>query len=610
MSVINRPDLNFLLHEWLDLQELIDRPRFAAHDVAGIDLILSLAQQLAEQELAPHLRASDVVEPSLDGAGRVHVLPDVARAVRLIADSGLFGSVFDEELGGLQLPNLVYIAAMGILMSATIATPSFMLLTVANARLIAACGSPMQAEYFAKPQIAGTTMGTMCLSEPQAGSSLGDIRTRARPDGEDALGQRYRIFGNKMWISAGDHDVTSNIVHLVLAKVPDESGELIEGPRGISLFIVPKILPDGSENDISVAGLNHKMGYRGLPNCALNFGEGRMTPGGAPGATGWLVGEVGRGLSQMFQMMNEARIAVGMGATALAGRGFLMSLDYARTRLQGRSPGVKSGPPVPIAEHADVKRMLLAQKAYAEGALALVLYSARLLDDETTAATPHHRADAAELLALLTPVTKSWPSEWAQQSLDYAIQILGGAGYTRDFEIEQLYRDNRLNPIHEGTTGIQAVDLVGRKLRKGDGESLRLLRGKVSATIDAARSAGGIAKEADAVEAAWIVVDEAVAILLGEEDDARAIIHATPFLFAFGHAVIGWIWLDLAALCRRTLDATGEQHSRSYLEGKLRAARYFAEFELPKVSAWLEPLRRATDVTATMPIEQFLGEAP
>jgi alkylation response protein AidB-like acyl-CoA dehydrogenase len=600
--------MHFLLGPWLGLDELLLRTRFRDHSEETISAMLDVAEAISEERLAPYLRASDTQEPSLDEQGQVHVQPDVRRGAQAIAEAGIFGAVFDEQLGGLQLPHLVYVAAMGLLMSGSISTASFMLLTVANARLIANSGTAAQVGRFARPQIAGLSFGPMCLSEPQAGSSLGDIRTRAVSCGEDELGRRFRITGNKMWISGGDQDVTDNIVHLVLAKVPDETGSLVSGTGGISLFIVPKILPGGQANDVVVAGLNHKMGYRGLPNCALNFGEGRRTPDGAPGAIGWLVGELGQGLPLMFQMMNEARISVGVGAAMLAYRGYLMALDYARTRTQGRAMGVRGADPVPIIEYADVKRMLLAQKAYAEGALALVLYSARLLDDEATALDAGARRDAGDLLALLTPITKSWPSEWAQQSLGLAIQVHGGAGYTRDFEVELLYRDNRLNAIHEGTTGIQGIDLVGRKMRKNDGRALALLRQRIDATLATARAHPRLDTDAAAVERAWVAVEEAIARLLAESNDARAAMHATPFLFAFGHAVLGWLWLDQAALCARQLQEGLAGAERNHREGKLRACRFFADFELPKVNGWLAPIMSGTDVTATMPVEQFLGE--
>ncbi|MGH6884192.1 MAG: acyl-CoA dehydrogenase, partial [Hypericibacter sp.] len=519
--------------------------------------------------------------------------------------AGLFGTVFDSEHGGLQLPHLVHVAALGVLMSGNLATASFLLLTIGNARLLSKYGTPAQVSAFAEPQIAGVAMGTMCLSEPHAGSSLGDIRTRAVLDGEDFLGARYRLTGSKMWISAGDHDVTDDIVHLVLAKAPDEQGLLPPGTRGISLFIVPKRLPNGERNDVAVAGLNHKMGYRGIPNCALNFGEGRYEPDGRPGAVGWRVGEVGQGLPQMFQMMNEARISVGLAGAMLACRGYQMSLDYARQRPQGRHESGGAGPQVPIIEHADVRRMLLTQKAYSQGALGLVLFSARLLDDEATAESVGARERATALLGLLTPVTKSWPSEWAQLSLHHALQIHGGAGYTRDFEIEQLYRDNRLNPIHEGTTGIQGLDLVGRKIRRDRGRAFAALTESIRATIATVDPASPLHPSARHLEGALAATQGAVSALLAEPYDSRALAHGTPFLFAFGHLVVGWLWLDQAAEAAKMLTCGDPEFDRPFLEGRMNACRYFAETELPKVAVWLQPVQEGSDLVLTMPTDQF-----
>ena len=604
-AVINRRDIEFLLREWLSIDVLLKRPRFENHTPEGIDAILTLAQDIAERELVPILRTSDIEEPSIDAEGRVKVLPAVADAVRLLAEAGLFASVFDERVGGVQLPHLVHMTVLGILMSATIATPSFLLLTVGNARLIVTFGNPAQVAAFAEPQIGGQALGTMCLSESQAGSSLGDIHTRAVPDGEDPLGKRYRITGHKMWISGGDHDVTANIIHLVLAKAADPLGRIVRGTKGISLFIVPKVLPDGTRNDIRTIALNHKMGYRGIPNCALNFGDGHHSPSGRAGAIGWLVGEEGQGLPQMFQMMNEARISVGMGATMLAYRGYLLALDYARNRLQGRPTGVKSGAPVAIIEHPDVKRMLLSQKTYAEGALSLVLYSARLLDEQHTAPTASERQLAEELLALLTPMTKSWPAEWAQVSLDLAIQIHGGAGYTRDFAVEQLYRDNRLNSIHEGTTGIQAIDLVSRKVRRDGGQAFRQLQTRVRATCFKASSRVALKWSQTAVEEAWVLLDAAVAVLLAEADEARALSNASAFLNACGHAVVGWLWLDQALVCDRALENRLNESERNFRDGKLRACRHFAETELPRIKLWLDLATSMSDVAAAMPVDQF-----
>ena len=366
---------------------------------------------------------------------------------------------------------------------------------------------PLQKEVFAKNEFAGRWFGTMCLSEPQAGSSLSDITTRAVPDGDgferDPLGPRYRLRGNKMWISNGEHELTENIVHLVLAKIPGPDGKLVAGTRGISLFIVPKKLVNeraeltGVRNDVALAGLNHKLGYRGIPNTLLNFGEGKFKVRGAAGAIGYLVGAPGEGLRCMFHMMNEARIAVGLGAVMLGYAGYEASLQYARDRAQGRPVGPSgkdaSKPPVRIVEHADVKRMLLAQKAYVEGGLALALYCARLVDEQHTGA-PDGARDAATLLEVLTPIAKSWPSEWCLEANSLAIQVHGGYGYTRDFPVEQYWRDNRLNMIHEGTHGIQAQDLLGRKVVMNGGAGLEGLGARMQATIERAAAESALAR--------------------------------------------------------------------------------------------------------------------
>ena len=461
MAVISRSDIDFLLHDWLDAGRLAQLPRFAGQDREDWGRYLDLAHAMAEREFLPCWKTSDRQEPWMEN-GEVRVEPALAAAVRLWLEAGLHLADVAPEEGGMGLPFTVATAGMAGLMAANVAGSAFVMLSCANARLICAFGTPAQVAAFARPQHAGRALGTMCLSEPEAGSSLGDITTRARAAGRDDLGARYRISGAKMWISAGDQDITGQIVHLVLAKVVREDGTLPEGSRGISLFMVPKILPDGSRNDISVTGLNHKMGYRGTPNCAMAFGE-------REGATGWLVGQEGQGLAQMFQMMNEARINVGLSGAAMACRGHFLSTAYACERRQGRAQGRKGqGRPVPIVAHPDIRRMLLAQRAIAEGALALCLKSAMLADLSHAAQTQAERDSAAEMLALLTPVTKSWPSEQGLAALSMGIQIHGGYGYTRDFDLEQLYRDSRLNPIHEGTTGIQALDLLGRKVL-GDG---------------------------------------------------------------------------------------------------------------------------------------------
>jgi len=580
-----RRDLEFMLYEWLHVQRLAEQPAFRDFSRDTLDGLLDLSERLATEHFLNHCRRADVEEPFIED-GQVHVLPAIAEALRQYAELGLFGAGFSHELGGHGLPYVACASSFAYFAAANIATAAYPMLTVANARLIATFGNPAQIERFALPQIAGRWFGTMCLSEPQAGSSLADIRTRARHDGDDEVGSRYRLTGNKMWISGGDHDASENIVHLVLAKIPDANGALPNGTEGLSLFIVPKRLPDGSRNDIAVAGLNHKMGYRGTANCLLNFGE-------RGGAIGWIVGEPGHGLRQMFQMMNEARIGVGLGAAALGYRSHRLSVAYARERLQGRPNGVRDGAPVPIIQHADVRRMLLAQKCYAEGALALCLYCAQLVD--------RRDADSHALLSLLTPVAKTWASEYGLAANDIAIQIHGGCGYTRDFDVEQLWRDNRLNPIHEGTTGIQAIDLLGRKILRDQGRSMTLLGASVDDTVGRATRFAALAAHGTALSGAWTEITSTVAIL--REQNGNALDNATPFLRAFGHVVVAWLWLEQAIVAASAEARPGED--AAFLAGKLRACRYFFECELPNVTAWLASVAACSDVASGAAAEIF-----
>jgi len=600
VSFIDPRNVAFWLYDWLGADALTGHPTYADHSRETFDAILDLAEKLAADRFASHYKASDRIEPALED-GVVRVLPEIKQAIAAYAEAGLFAASFDPQHGGLGLPHVVDTAAMAHFMAANIATAAFPMLTAGNARVLVKFGSPAQIETFALPEIEGRTLGTMCLSEPQAGSSLADILTRAVPDGEDKLGPRYRLTGNKMWISGGDHDITENIVHLVLAKIPDADGTLPPGTAGITLFIVPKVLPDGTRNDVRVAGLNHKMGYRGIPNCLLNFGEAAsFGPSGQGGAVGWRLGEAGHGLAIMFHMMNEARIFVGLGAAGLAARGYRHSLDYARERLQGRPASVKdpTQPQRPIIQHADVKRMLLAQKAFSEGALSLILYCAHLIDRERVAGDEIERARLSNLLGLLTPVAKSWPAEFGLAANDHAIQIHGGYGYTRDFDVEQVYRDNRLNPIHEGTHGIQGIDLLGRKIIRDKGVALAALGAEIAQTVADAEAILDLAGLAAGVEEIWRLVDIAVSRL--REAGGDPLVNASVFLSAFGHLVVGWLWLDQAVTIFPDTDC-----DRPFREGKLRACRYFIETEMPKAVQLLIQVAMGNDVAATTPEDSF-----
>ena len=621
-----RSTLDFLLHDWLQAESLTARPRFADHSRETFDAVLDTCERIAREKYAPFNRIVDTEEPRTepDGAGGLRVvLPACTHdARRAYADSGMLAAAQDYEQGGMQLPYLVDAAANVFFGCASISIGSN-LLTTGNANAILAHGTPAQQQVFAANEFNGRWAGTMCLSEPQAGSSLSDIATRAEPDGEgfdaDPLGPRYRLRGNKMWISAGEHELTENIVHLVLAKIPGPDGKLVPGVKGISLFIVPKQLVDaegqltGERNDIALAGLNHKLGWRGTTNTLLNFGEGKYPvraeqggglDGAGAGAIGYRVGAPGEGLKCMFHMMNEARIAIGMAATALGLAGYYASLDYARQRLQGRPMGAggkdAGAPQVALIAHADIKRMLLAQKSYCEGALALNLYCARLVDDGRTG-DAQQAQDARLLLELLTPIAKSWPSENCLEANSLAIQIHGGYGYTRDFSVEQYWRDNRLNMIHEGTHGIQAMDLLGRKVLMQGGATLALLARRVRATAQAAAAVPPLALHAaqlgDALQQLLDVTQEAWA----GGDAQQVLANAVPYLQAFGHVVLAWVWLDLALATLRS-DAQLAQPASA---GRLGAARYFFHYELPKIDAWLAVVRRCDSTCADMASEAF-----
>jgi len=591
--------IEFLLYDWLDSEQLTTRARFADHNRATFDAVLDTCERIARDKYAPFNRLIDVQEPRIQDE-RV-VLPQATQdALRAHAESGMLCAAQDYEYGGMQLPYSIEAAANALFAYASIGMNAN-ILTTGNANLLMAHGTETQRRVFAANEYSGRWSGTMCLSEPQAGSSLSDITTRAVPDSgnnaadwlNDPLGPRYRLRGNKMWISSGDHELTENIVHLVLAKIPDESGRLVPGTRGISLFIVPKRLVDtegkltGVRNDVALAGLNHKLGWRGTTNTLLNFGEGKYPVNGQAGAVGYLVGQPGKGLAAMFHMMNEARISVGVGATMLGLAGYYASLDYAKNRLQGRPIGDggkdAASSQVRIIEHPDVRRMLLAQKAYGEGALALELYCARLIDAQKTG-SPTESADARLLLELLTPIAKSWPSEWCLEANSLAIQVHGGYGYTRDFPVEQFWRDNRLNMIHEGTHGIQALDLLGRKVLIENGRALQLLGQRIQSTIAGASAHELLAPFATELAGALQKVAQATGQAWSTGVPREALANAVPYMQAFGHTVIAWIWLDVAC-CALQQDP---ELARPDNQGRLGCARYFFHYELPKISAWLK----------------------
>ncbi len=595
--IVNRRDLDFLLYEMLDLEELLKAERYSDYDRSSVKAILDTAEAIAEERFLPCAATLDANEPEfLDGA--VRTIPEVKQALNAYRESGLFAAGFDYLDGGMQLPWLVTQAMNGIFICANTALSSYPFLTTANANLLNTCGSAELKARYLKPLLEGRWYGTMCLSEPQAGSSLADITTKAIPLADGS----YKIAGTKMWISGGDQDISENIIHMVLAKIPGSP----PGVKGISLFLVPKFRVDedgclGDFNHVVLAGLNHKMGHRGTTNTLLNFSE-------SGDSIGYLVGEVNGGLANMFHMMNEARVAVGMSSVMSGLGGYLYSLDYARNRPQGRPPGNKDPElgQVMIVEHADVKRMLMTQKAFVEGGLALILYCALLIDKQKVAADPKEHNHLALLLEILTPIAKSWPSEYCLEANKLAIQVLGGYGYTRDYPVERFYRDNRLNHIHEGTHAIHGIDMLGRKVRMNDGAALRALQEEIFTTIRSAQSNRQLAGFAAQLEMAWTEAKTAIDKVSTHPDQAVALANATLFLDAFGHIVVAWLWLWQA-----TRASDGEQSctdaDKPYYRGKLAACKFFFTYELPKVNAQFELVSKLDSTCVDLRPELFIG---
>ncbi|KAB0628784.1 acyl-CoA dehydrogenase [Acinetobacter gandensis] len=588
-QLINDKDLNFLLYDVFKAQELIQFPRFAEHDVETFNSILETAHGIANDFFAPHNAKADHDEPSFDGK-TVTTIAEVKTAWKQFADAGLLCAQHEYELGGMQLPTLINMAANAYFMSANPSTVAYSFLTAAAANVIQAFGTTEQKNTFVPHMFRGRFSGTMALTEPDVGSSLGDLTTKAIPLADGS----YSIKGQKMFISGGDQDITENIVHLVLARIQDAP----QGVKGISLFIVPKFKTHadgtlGEHNDVHLAGLLHKMGYRGTTSTVLSFGEHEQ-------CHGYLIGEAGSGLKYMFKMMNEARVGVGLGAAMIGYRGYLESLEYAKNRPQGRIVSDKNpaAKPVNIIQHTDVKRMLLAQKSYVEGALALCLFAARLIDEHQA----NQNEDAAILLDLITPVVKSFPSAYGPKANDLAIQVLGGAGYTREYPIEQCYRDNRLNPIHEGTFGIQSLDLLGRKLWQHNSKGLILLMQRMQNTIAEAQDervkplAALFQKHLAIVQATTQRLGKV--LIQGQVDQALA--NSALYLDMMGKVIISWLWLDMANKAVATFQQSELEEDQNFMAGKLQAAQYFIRWELPEIEHQAQLLNELDDTCLNM----------
>jgi len=545
----------------------------------------------------PYLREMDEKAPVLED-GQVKVHPVVKTMMKEWGEGGWISSAMPYEVGGQQLPVTVHTACNYVFAAANFSATGYPGLTTGAAHLILSYGTNDLAETYIPRMLAGQWQGTMALTEPQAGSSLSDITTRAEPTDQGY----YKIRGQKIFISAGDHDGVENVVHMMLAKIKGAP----PGVKGISLFLVPKkrLKSDGTleSNDVTVPTVYHKLGYRGCPITQLSLGEN-------DDCRGYLVGEPHKGLSYMFQMMNEARIGVGMQATAIASAAYYASLEYARERPQGRKPSSKDPtlPQIPIIEHADIRRMLLFQRAVTEGSLSVILQCAMYADLARTEDV-EKKARYGLLLDLLTPVAKSYPSENGIMAVSQGLQILGGYGYCQEFPMEQYYRDIRIHAIHEGTTGIQAMDLLGRKVVMKNGQALRLYLEEVQATVQDATASEALRPYAERLKEALeklrsVTMYRVQFALRGDVEEFLA--DATLYLEFFGIIAIAWQWLIQGIAARKALETDCSVRDRRFYEGKLHTMRYFFHYEVPKVQGLAARLVEADGLTVKMSGEVF-----
>jgi len=586
--------LKFLLYDVHHLDEVLEQERFQDYDRASVDLFLNAVSDFSDKELYPYFEEMDA-NPAHFEDGEVHVHPQVSRYMEKAGEMGLAAALFDYEDGGLQMPNSVVTASAYIQEAANNHMPGYLGLTFGAAELILHFGNDRLKKTYVPNMLTGTWNGTMCLTEPQAGSSLSDIVTAAIPEGD-----HYRISGQKIFISGGDYKGVTNVVHLLLARIEGAPA----GTRGISLFVVPKHRPgDGGAlvfNDVNTVGDFQKMGQRGYCTTHLSFGDQKD-------CRGWLVGEPHQGLRYMFLMMNGARIAVGRGAAAIAMAAYRASLAYAKERPQGRkltSSGKKdvSKDQTLIINHPDVKRMLLTQKVIAEGALSLVLLSAKYQDLSLTHPGESERKKYQYLLELLTPVAKTYPAEKGLEAVSNGLQVLGGYGFCSDFILQQYYRDIRIFSIYEGTTGIQSMDLLGRKITMDNGIALDHLAEEMGKTIKMAMGAEALKPYAEALSGKTGLMQKVLGYLMEYARTGnyeRFLADATVFMEFFGNILVGWLWLDMALHAHKAL-ANGEAtREKGFYSGKIHAMEYYFTYELPKTEGLAKILLNTSDLTVS-----------
>ena len=590
-------NLKFVLYEVHDMESLTQYDYYAEHNRKMFDMVLKAAGKLGKDLLLPVFEEMDRNQPELVN-GEVRVHPAVRNMMKEFGEGGWITARVPFDLDGEQLPHLIADTCEYIFQCANYSANAYHGLTAGAANLIEIFGSKELYDAYTPKMYTGQWQGTMALTEPEAGSSLSDITTMAEPTGEDY----YSIKGQKIFISAGDHDGVDNVVHLMLAKIEGAPA----GVKGISLFVVPKkrLDEDGRlvSNDVVTSGVYHKLGYRGCPIVQLSLGDKND-------CRGWLVGEPHNGLKYMFLMMNGARVGVGLGAAAMSTAAYYAALEYAKTRRQGRNVSQKdpSLPPVPIIEHADVKRMLLFQRAVNEGGFSLLMQCSKYLDLQHVAGD-EEKAKYSLLLEILTPVAKSFPSEMGVQAISQGLQCLGGSGYCDDYPLEQYYRDARIHPIHEGTTGIQAMDLLGRKVLMQNGQAFNLFIGELQATISTATEFPNLQSHAQQLKDALANLESVTGNLLEiaqGQGPEYFLADATLYLEFFSIVAVAWQWLLQGIAIQKALNDNAKKKDLNFYHGKMITMQYFFEYELPKILGLTTRLMRTDGLTVEMRTELF-----
>ncbi len=595
--IADRKELDFILYELLDAEELLNFEKYENFSKNMFDMIVSEARKLSINEILPTLAKSDKNGVSFEN-GRVSVPESFRKARQAVLDAEFVSTMENPEWGGQGLPYLISMAVMEYVVGANYSLAGYTHLGHGTGKIIELYGTKAQKELFLENLYTARWSGTMLLTEPESGSDVGALTTTARKNDDGT----YTITGNKIFITAGDHDLAENIIHAVLARIEGAP----EGSKGISIFIVPKFRVSqdrslGEFNDVQCVGIENKMGMHGSATCSLALGSNQ-------GCIGSLLGQENQGLEIMFHMMNEARLNVGFQGSSAASMAYLYALDYARQRIQGK-PLASMGDPdaqyVPIIQHPDVRRMLSWMKAQTDGMRSLVYYVAACFDKKEIAATAQDREFAEDMVELLTPVVKAYCAETGFEVCVQAVQVFGGYGFTSEYPVEQLARDVKIASIYEGTDGIQAMDLLGRKLGMKNGLVFIKLLEEIGRVIGAAKEKELLAPMADTLEKqvnALGLTAQTIGSAAMSEKCAAAFAHAHPFLHATGEVVLGWMHLWRALKALKALEKQPKEKDRIFYEGIITTARFFMETVLPVTFGKMKAVQRLSD--AALVIEE------